>query len=149
MNYTIKNLLSLFCVFCLGFVLLSMPNEWVCLDIKDQHVCLRILRSKSHQRRGFQLVEDIRPNEGLLYILADTKKPNFWMRDVIHHLDIVFVDEDGYIVDLVEAKPHRSDRIKAPSNAWYAIELPKGTAHQLQLSKGSKIALGGAFSRFH
>ncbi|MCP5322469.1 MAG: DUF192 domain-containing protein [Candidatus Paracaedibacteraceae bacterium] len=139
MNNAFKNILSLASVLCLGFAILRMPSEVVCFDMKENHICLRVLRAHEDQLRGFQLVEHIRPSEGLLYILGHEKKPNFWMKDVLQNLDIIFVDKDGCIVEMIQAKSHRKDVIVPPSETMYAIELLEGTASKLNLSKGGKI----------
>lgn len=125
---------------CLGFTLLRMPSEKVWFDVKDRHMCLRILRDQSHQKRGFQLVETLSPNEGLLYILPESKKPEFWMKDVIQPLDIVFIDMNGQVLDNVPAYPLREDVITPPINAMYAIELMGGQAVNFQLIKGNTLS---------
>lgn len=125
---------------CLGFTLLRMPTEKVCCDIKDQHVCLRVLRDISDQSRGYQLVETLRPNEGLLYILSGSKKPDFWMKDVVQPLDIVFIDINGQVLENVPAFPLRRDVITPPRNTMYAIELMGGQAANLQMTKGQNIS---------
>lgn len=125
---------------CLGFTLLRMPTEKVCFDVNDQQVCLRVLRDKAHQKRGFQLVETLRPNEGLLYILSGSKKPDFWMKDVIQPLDIVFIDINGHVLDNVPACPLREDVITPPRNTMYAIEVMGGQAANFHLIKGKTIS---------
>lgn len=122
-----------------------MPAEIVNLKIHGQSVSLRILRENTHQRRGFQLVEHINPHEGLLYLLHTSKQTAFWMKDVVHHLDIVFVDKEGRVVDVAEGKPHREDKIIPPTDARYVIKFPKGTANALNLIKG-KIMNTNQFS---
>lgn len=117
-----------------------MPNEKVCVDVKNQHVCLRVLREKIDQKRGFQLVENLHPGEGLLFVLPDSKKPNFWTQGVIQRLDIVFLDNRGHILEIVHAHPNRTDVITPPQNTTYAIELLGGRAEQLNFEKGAKIA---------
>ena len=140
MKLATKNKLSVIIMLCLGFALLRMPSEKVCLEIKDQHLCLRVLRDKSDQKRGFQLVEELRPNEGLLYILTDSNKPNFWMKDVVQHLDILFIDTHGHVLEMVQAQPHRRDVITPPKQTMYAIELSGGRAKQLKLIKGAQLS---------
>ncbi len=125
---------------CLGFALLRMPSEKVCIDMKNQHVCLRVLSQKSDQKRGFQLVEELCPNEGLLYLLTGSKKPVFWMKDVVQHLDILFIDTHGNVLEMVQAQPHRRDVITPPTQTVYAIELIGGRAEQLKLTKGSQLS---------
>lgn len=124
---------------CLGFSLLRMPTEKVCVDVKNHHMCLRVLRDKVDQTRGFQLVENLHPNEGLLYILQEPKKPNFWMKDVFQHLDIVFIDPHGHVLEIVNAYPHHTDVITPPKETMYAIELLGGRANQLKLMKGHSL----------
>jgi uncharacterized membrane protein (UPF0127 family) len=134
-----KNILSLIVMFSLGFSILRMPSEKMCIEIEGSHVCLRVLRHHDHQRRGFQLVEQLPSNEGLLYIFHGAKKPEFWMRDVLQHLDIVFVDDSGCIVDIVSAEPLKEHVISPPSATLYAVEFPKGIVDQLGLKKGLKL----------
>jgi uncharacterized membrane protein (UPF0127 family) len=135
-----KNKLSVIIMLCLGFALMRMPSEKVCLEIKDQHLCLRVLRDKSDKNRGFQLVEEVCPNEGLLYFLTEPKKPNFWMKDVFQHLDILFIDTHGQVLELVQAHPHRRDLITPPKKTMYVIELMGGRAKQLNLVKGAQLS---------
>lgn len=140
MSATLKNSLSLIMMLCLGFILLRLPSEKVCFEVKDQHVCLRVLRDKADQARGFQFVENLRPNEGLLYILSGSKKPDFWMKDVIQPLDIVFIDIHGYIIETVQAYPLKKDIITPPQNTMYAIELMRGRAEIFKLIKGKAVS---------
>lgn len=140
MSARLKNSLSIIMMLCLGFALLRMPTEKVWFEVEDQQVCLRVLRDQTHQKRGFQLVETLRPNEGLLYILPESKKPEFWMKDVIQPLDIVFIDMYGQVLDNVPAYPLREDVITPPINAMYAIEIMGGQALNFQLIKGKSIS---------
>lgn len=139
MSNAFKNILSLVSILCLGFIILRMPSEVVCFDLKDNQIYLRVLRTHEDQSRGFQLVEHIKPCEGLLYILSQEEKPSFWMKDVLQNLDIIFVDKNGFILRMVQAKSHHQDLIVPPSNTMYAIELLEGTASKLNLIKGGKI----------
>jgi uncharacterized membrane protein (UPF0127 family) len=141
LNPATKHKCSIIVMLCLGFSLLRMPTEKVCVDVKNHHMCLRVLRDKVDQTRGFQLVENLHPNEGLLYILQEPKKPDFWMKDVFQHLDIVFIDTHGHILEMVQAHPHRTDPIVTPKDTMYAIELLGGRAQQLNLMKGSNLPL--------
>ena len=125
---------------CLGFALLRMPSEKVYLEIKNQNLYLRVLRDKSDKNRGFQLVEELCPNEGLLYFLTEPKKPKFWMKDVFQHLDILFIDTHGHVLELVQAHPHRRDLITPPKKTMYVIELMGGRAEQLNLIKGAQLS---------
>jgi uncharacterized membrane protein (UPF0127 family) len=140
LNIASKNTLSIIIMFCLGFALLRMPTEKVCMKLQDQKVCLRVLRNDIDRKRGFQLVEAIRPNEGLLYLLNDTEKPAFWMKDVLQQLDLIFIDNQGCVLELVQAKPHDTKVIIPPDNSMFAVELAGGVAMQIKLIKGSKLS---------
>lgn len=110
------------------------------MNFQDQWVYLRVLRNDLDRQRGFQLVEAIHPNEGLLYLLDDIQKPAFWMKDVLQQLDLIFIDNQGHILELVQARPHNTEIIMPPENAKFAIELAGGIAKQLKLIKGSKLS---------
>lgn len=123
-----------------GFSFLKMPGEKLCLTTKNGKICLRVLRNKLHQLRGFQLVEKIAPNEGLIYVVTPfAKKPSFWMKDVLQPLDIVFLSNAGHVLEVVKALPYQRKIIKSPKNTSFAIELPAGEAKRLKLCKGCKV----------
>lgn len=143
----VKHIVGIVSFLIMGFSLLHVPHELLMLEYSGEPFYLRVLTDPEAQARGFQLVEDISPNEGLVFVLPQGKKTELWMRNVIQKLDIVFIDGAGVVVKLVEGAPNTTTYISSPDNAVCAIELPKGVAASVRLREGKKLS-GAMFSTF-
>ncbi len=120
--------------------MLRLPDDTLTLEYLGEPFYLRVLTKSEEQARGFQLVEDIRPNEGLVFVLPKDGKTDFWMKNVLQKLDIVFIDELGVVVGLVEGSPNNKLHIVSPPTAVCAVELPRGLASKIHLQQGKKLS---------
>lgn len=143
----IQHIFSLTGFLLAGFVLLRVPHDIVMLEYSGEPFYLRVLTDPEAQARGFQLVEDISPNEGLVFVLPKGRRVDFWMRNVVQKLDIVFLDHSGVVVKLIEGAPNTSTHILSPDGAVCAVELPKGVLPQMNLVEGKRLS-GELFSKF-
>lgn len=64
-------------------------------------VQLRLAITPEEQRKGLSKIEGIPQNEGMLFILEEESVPNFWMKDTLFPLDILWI-KDNKIVDISE-----------------------------------------------
>ena len=89
---------------------------------------------------GLMFREDLKEDEGMLFVFESSRILSFWMRNTFIPLDIAFVDEDGTVVDIqqMEALDERKQYIsKAP--ALYAIETNAGWFKRNNLKEGSTV----------
>lgn len=98
------------------------------------------------------------PNTAMLFAYSKPDLLSFWMKDCLIDMDMVFVDAEGKISALHEAKrqPLRTrgqpldayesglKRYGSNRRAKYCIELPAGTIKRLKPSLGQKIELDWA-----
>lgn len=69
--------------------------------------------------------------EGMLFIMPQQQYHKFWMKDMLIPLDMVFIDEEGFIVDIKEnVQPCENNGIctsfTAHSPFKYVVELNSG-----------------------
>ena len=89
---------------------------------------------------GLMFREELKENEGMLFVFESFRILSFWMRNTFIPLDIAYVDEDGTVVDIqhMEALDERKQYIsKAP--ALYAIDTNAGWFKRNNLKVGSKV----------
>ena len=98
------------------------------------------------------------PNTAMLFAYSKPDLLSFWMKDCLIDMDMVFVDAEGKISALHEAKrqPLRTrgqsldayesglKRYSSNRRAKYCIELPAGTIKRLKPSLGQKIEIDWA-----
>lgn len=80
--------------------------------------------------RGLMQVEDLGGLDGMLFDLGDTAIHTFTMRNTLIPLDIVFFDQDGAGVGMLEMTPCNAEpcpgyTVGVPSA--YALEVPAGS----------------------
>lgn len=98
------------------------------------------------------------PNTAMLFAYSKPDLLSFWMKDCLIDMDMVFVDAEGKISALHEAKrqPLRTrgqsldayesglKRYSSNRRAKYCVELPAGTIKRLKPSLGQKIQIDWA-----
>ena len=102
---------------------------------------LEVARSVDAQRKGLSGKKELDKNKGMLFIYDQSDYPQFWMKDTLVPLQLIFVD-NCTIVEIkemsVEKDPSKPEAIyKSGVKANKAIELNKGTLPEN--SVGSKI----------
>ncbi|GJL81082.1 MAG: hypothetical protein DHS20C01_07160 [marine bacterium B5-7] len=105
-------------------------------------------RSQGLMNRG-----EIAENGGMLFAFPDEKPRNFWMKNCLIDMDIIFLDANGTVVDVKEMFAEPLQRVDEPTAAYharlrrypsaaaaqFAIELRHGTTTRLDIRPGQTI----------
>ncbi len=160
------------CVFMLG-LLLSMPGcgngggpagqgdpnatsqatqaETIELTLKGQVFKLELAVDDAARMQGLSDRKSIPEDGGMLFKFPSPVKTQFVMRRCYVPIDLVFIDEDGYIdslhaMEVIE--PIGGARWENPYTGYpttgaivYAVELKGGKIAELALMRGEKLAL--------
>ncbi len=81
-------------------------------------------------------------DRGMLFVYPTRNTITFWMENTLIPLDLVFIDDTGTVVGLVQGMQPGSQRL-ARSNVpvRFAIEVPQGMALQWGLVPGAVLDL--------
>ncbi len=114
----------------------SKKNTFV--TIGNKNYTLKTAQTEEERQRGLSKIKTLDKSSGMLFIFEDKAKHNFWMKDTLIPLQIVFID-GCKIIDIQEMKveddPQDPQKIYTPNEAIdKAIELSPGSV--------SKDALG-------
>lgn len=85
----------------------------------------------------------LKKDEGMLFIFDKPGKYGFWMKDMLFSIDMVWVSEDGLVVN-VERNVTPESYPKAFINtidAKYVLEVDKGSAATYGMYIGSKVEI--------
>ena len=87
-------------------------------------------------------------NEGMLFVFDVAAKWNFWMKDTLIPLDMIWLAQDGTIVDIKADVPTELGKadadltlIRPSAEGKYVIELNAGSARRVGLTVGMKVRL--------
>lgn len=74
------------------------------------------------QKKGLQGVEKLSKYEGMLFMYSKPQKVEYWMKDCLIDLDLVFIDEDGEVISVKKGEAGNEDLI-SENNVKYVLEV--------------------------
>ncbi len=79
-------------------------------------------------------------HQGMLFIQDDERIQNFYMKNTLISLDLIFIDSDKKIVSFAEnAKPLDLTSLSSQVPAQYVLEINGGLAEEWVLEIGDKV----------
>lgn len=93
------------------------------------------------QSRGLMFRTELGPNEGMVFPYPAPQILGFWMKNTPLPLDIIFIDQDGRIINIAaETTPYSLDSVYSERAAVAVLELPGGRAAELGIGPGDVVA---------
>jgi hypothetical protein len=90
--------------------------------------------------RSLMYVRELPPDTGMLFVFEQPQFASFWMKNTYLSLDLIFIGEDGTVVNVVAGtKPLSLDFIGSAAPVRYVLELVAGTAEKIGLKAGDRI----------
>lgn len=103
---------------------------------------VELASSPDETARGLMYRRTMPADHGMLFDLKSRKVQTFWMHNTCIPLDMLFVDEDGLVVGILEQVPVLNDdarTVGCPSR--YVLETNAGYARKHGIKAGQKIKL--------
>jgi uncharacterized membrane protein (UPF0127 family) len=100
------------------------------------------VRSEHDTSRGLMYRKSLAPDRGMLFDLRRRDDHKFWMHNTCIPLDMLFIDEDGLVVGIVENAPTLNDEprgVDCPSR--YVLEVNAGWTRRHGVRAGSTLVL--------
>jgi hypothetical protein len=95
-------------------------------------------------RRGLMERPSLAPDQGMLFLFPETAPRAFWMMDTWIHLDILFADASGRILNIHAnvppcIPPRRCPTYPSSAPAQYVLEIGGGRAQALGIQVGDRL----------
>lgn len=101
-----------------------------------------IAKSAAETERGLMYRTQMDANHGMIFVMGSREEHTFWMHNTCIPLDMLFVDDDGTIVGILENVPTLNDEprtVGCPSS--YVIETNAGWCRSHGVKAGQKVVL--------
>jgi uncharacterized membrane protein (UPF0127 family) len=111
-------------------------------EVSGVAVDAELARSEHDTMRGLMYRRQMAEERGMLFDLRVRDDHKFWMHNTCIPLDLLYVDEDGLIVGIVENAPTLDDQsrgVGCPSR--YVLEVNAGWSRRHGVRAGQKLVL--------
>lgn len=90
--------------------------------------------------RGLMFIEQLRADDGMLFIYSRPQPVAMWMKNTYVPLDMLFVAADGKVIRVVEnTEPLSLKTIESGGTVLGVVELPAGTAARMKIAAGARV----------
>jgi hypothetical protein len=101
---------------------------------------VELAETPAQLEQGLMFRRELAPDAGMLFDFKEPTMATMWMRNTLIPLDMLFVDEQGRIVNIHERAVPQSDAIiAAAAPVRVVIELNGGTAARLGIKPGDRV----------
>lgn len=101
---------------------------------------IEVATTPAQQQQGLMYRPHLAADAGMLFDFGHPIMATFWMKNTLIPLDMLFVGENGRIVNIHErAVPESTDIIASTAPVRAVIELNGGTADRLDIKPGDRV----------
>ncbi|OYQ33763.1 hypothetical protein CHU95_15625 [Niveispirillum lacus] len=91
------------------------------------------------QAIGLMFVEKMPDEKGMLFLNERESRLSFWMKNTLIPLDIMFVDANGYILNIQHGQPLDLTPLPSAGPALAVLEINGGLAAKLGIKPGDRL----------
>ncbi len=105
-------------------------------------IAVEIANTPDKQAMGLMFRKEMGEEQGMLFIFDDLIIRDFWMKNTILSLDMLFIDEKMEIITIHEkTTPLTEEEYSSTAPAKYVIEVNAGFCGKYSITRGDKIRL--------
>ena len=115
--------------------------EIITTDGKLQKFNVECARSEAEKAIGLMFRERLADDEGMLFMWNTSSLRQFWMRNTLINLDILFIDSDYRVVHIEESAQKGSLRIiSSLLPVQYVLEINAGQSQLRKITPGALLS---------
>ncbi len=103
-------------------------------------VRVELARTPAEQAKGLMDRTSLAPDAGMLFLFEDNVEHSFWMKNTLIPLDMIFIDDQGTIVGIVErAEPRTLTGRTVGKPSRYVLEVNGGWSAAHGVTRGDRV----------
>lgn len=110
----------------------------------DTAITIELARTNSERMRGLMYRKSLEDDRGMLFTFEKPSIQRFWMHNTCLPLDMLFIDEEGFVVGIEENTTTMSEAtFSVPCPSSYVLEVNAGFCRKHGIRAGQKVVLSG------
>jgi uncharacterized membrane protein (UPF0127 family) len=111
----------------------------------ELRVVAELARRPQDSQKGLMYRTHMDEDHGMLFDLGVREPHTFWMHNTCIPLDMIFLDDDGLVVGIVENAPTLNDAQRSvPCPSTHVLEVNAGWSRRHGVRAGDRARLPGA-----
>lgn len=107
---------------------------------KQSFFTVEVADETNEQRTGLMFRQSLGKNEGMIFIYEKPRMLGMWMKNTLISLDMVFVSEDGKVINVHQnAVPGSLESIRSFGLSTAVLEILGGRADALGIKTGDQV----------
>ena len=103
-------------------------------------VTVEVVATEAKIEKGLMYRQHMPLDNGMLFMMGFEKDWNFWMRNTLIPLDMIFIQRDMVVAGIVEnAEPLTEDLRKVDKPSFYVLEVNGGFTRKAGIEAGAKV----------
>ena len=99
------------------------------IEIGKQRYKVEVACTEEDRIKGLQGRESLDEDKGMLFVFDEPDTIDFWMKDTLIPLDIIFIDEDMEVISIYKGKP-KSTTMAEEDNVKFVLEVNQNSGIQ-------------------
>ena len=103
-------------------------------------VNVEVARTDDERARGLMFRRALAPDAGMIFLFEESAEHGFWMQNTLIPLDMIFIDDGGRIVGIVErAAPLTTTPRTVGVPSRYVLEVNGGWSASHGVARGDRV----------
>jgi hypothetical protein len=109
-------------------------------DQGNQTFSIEIADEPQEQARGLMFRPSMPTDAGMLFIFDQPRQANFWMRNTMIPLDMIFIDDTGKVDSVAERSDTYSEQVSSSKGDVQAVlEINGGLSRQMGIGPDTQV----------
>lgn len=105
----------------------------------EREFTIEIADDDRERSAGLMFREEMDDTHGMLFVFEQTRRVSFWMKNTPMPLDLVFIDDEGRVVAIMQGEPYSTASIGPDAPVRFVLELKAGTAQKAGIADGDRL----------
>ncbi|MBI1370855.1 MAG: DUF192 domain-containing protein [Planctomycetes bacterium] len=124
----------------------TAPPDKIQVTLGGQTISLELALTEAQIEHGLMERATLDANAGMIFVFKDAAVRDFWMKNCLIPIDVIFTDSTGRVVSIrTMTVPDKGDALPPSySSYWpaqFAVELNGGRAAELGIHEGDRLDL--------